>query len=466
MLQIADEIENYLFPDLSWLNTIDEINTKGMSRTDKRAIWAANRALRDASAISNEEAEREFKNDVAKNFVPDLIRILAGNRGALSFKKGYLEIAIPDKRTAKTLKAFKTLLFLDATIHPEDLASLLGCDVSEILILQKEGTEKHIPQNLEIVQVLGMGQLGKVRSDALKERVKKLKGTFDELYEESVGHIDWKACVQEDNGMYKTLTWFNGSRGSNQFECLSALVIWGIPRPSLSAMARKYQTLTGKVVDLTNPDPAFSDFYNRAIQEEIWQAIGRLRATRRDDKLKVFIVYDDPDFSLDFLGTNIFQVSAGELNPEAGTAAEKNKAKIAKALQFLAETTPGKITQKMVAEHSKISQTTVSRMTDGYWKKFIQSAFNITKDDLNKFYELVGLGTRQLIDDLKSQIGAIYEDPTLLAKTARQHGEHIAMLAIHELEEESKCKFLESVLALLPLPLRLELFEEFGIIYE
>ncbi len=82
-------------------------------------------------------------------------------------------------RHARIARAAKFNIFLDATTTKEQLALLLEIDPEEIYVVQQE-TPNH--GNLNILQITGMGKLGKDRSESLKRRVAALRRALEERY--------------------------------------------------------------------------------------------------------------------------------------------------------------------------------------------------------------------------------------------------------------------------------------------
>jgi hypothetical protein len=114
--------------------------------------------------------------------------VWAGERGAWRGERQQLIIFTHSARHAAVARTAKFNIFLDATITCEKLALLLGINPEEIYVVEQE-----IPNhgNLKIIQITGMGKLGKERSESLQNRVAALRKALEERYPGLV-FGDWK----------------------------------------------------------------------------------------------------------------------------------------------------------------------------------------------------------------------------------------------------------------------------------
>lgn len=455
MKQIADDIEGLFMPDLSWLKeSQDEIDTTGMSDKEKRMMKAASRALKSQTALSAEESMKKIDDQLLKNWLPDLLRVLAGDRGSMAFKRNGLQIAITNKRNQQILDSFGASIFLDATIHPDDLASTLGVDISDICLICQNGFHQEVPHNLTINQILGFGQLGKQRSQSQIDRLAVLSNELSLAHKGRIGVIDWKDHSPNTIQNFTNLTWFAGSRGSNLFEGKEALQINGLPYPNMGAIAVRYQMVSGESIDLSQPTPGFIAYYRRCIQEEIWQAIGRLRAGRRVMPLTCYLVFDDPDFDLDWLGCDVNKINASEIHPLAGSAIDRNRYLVVEALQRLNRNlivNRRTFTQAKVAAEAKIAQSTISELSGGRWNEIIKTVIKNGRGEFDKIYSLLGGKEQRLVDQLRQvELAQIGDNAQRLAEIIKQYGWKVVSIALQGLDDVIKSSIIDGVMGLLP----------------
>jgi len=312
---IIDELETILQPDLSFLNqqadriTASEAKKLGISQS---AQALANREFRR----QNHEDFSEGFQKLALNWLVPFLGVWAGERGALRGERQQLIIFTHSERHAAVARTAKFNIFLDATITREKLALLLGINPEEIYVVEQE-----IPNhgNLKIIQITGMGKLGKERSESLQNRVAALRKALEERYP-GIVFGDWKTHASSGDGQ-----WFVNLRGSNEFQNASALCAIGIPYQNVGHLQALYQTLTGDYapLDQENPQSGLQRFIEAHVQAEIEQAAGRLRSHIRPNEQLTFIFVGDYDLS--FLGMPVEQITAFELCDEAGTLRQKTR---------------------------------------------------------------------------------------------------------------------------------------------
>jgi hypothetical protein len=287
--------------------------------------------------------------------------VWAGERGAFRCSGQTLTIFSRCERHAAVARAASFNLFLDATITRERLALLLGIDPSEIYVVEQE-TPLH--GNLRIIQVTGMGKLGKDRSQSKQRQVAALRKELEERYP-GIVFGDWKTQACSGDGY-----WFVNLRGSNEFRNASALCVFGIPYQNVGHLQALYQTLTGEYapLDKETPHEGLQRFIEAHVQAEIEQAVGRLRAhIRPNEQLTFFFV---GDYDLSFLGLPIEQVEAFVISQSAGTPAQITRWKILEAVRQL-QNQREKVTQIAVATVANISQPLIAKIAGlfGGWKR-------------------------------------------------------------------------------------------------
>lgn len=131
---------------------------------------------------------------------------------------GKLSLFLPDDQHREVAQAAKFNLFLDATLSKRQLALLLGVGEEEIYIVRQE-----IPthNNLQIIQITGLGMLGKKRRETQEQRADLIKEALRKKYPGLVIG-DWKAHTQPGDAQ-----WFVSLRGSNEYEESPALATFG-----------------------------------------------------------------------------------------------------------------------------------------------------------------------------------------------------------------------------------------------
>ena len=328
-----------------------------MSKAQRRVI---NREFR---RLAHEAFNNAFQQ-LALNWLVPFLKVWNGERGAFRCEWQNLTIFTKSDRHTSVAQAAKFNIFLDATIDRDRLALLLGIDPEEIYVVGQE-TPNH--GNLRLIQITGMGKLGKDRSDSLKDRVAALKKALEERYP-GIVFGDWKGHTDAGDGR-----WFINLRGSNEFQAAPALAVFGIPYQNVGHLQALYQTLTGEFapLDRENPHSGLQRFIEAHVRAEIEQAVGRLRSHLRPDEQLTFMFVGDYD--LNFLGLPVFQVEAFQITPEAGTATQLNGWKIFQAIQHLREANT-KVIQKAVEAVTQIGQSTISEFAAkfGGWKRLLK----------------------------------------------------------------------------------------------
>lgn len=307
----------------------------------------------------NSDIEAELRS-LPCNWLIPFLEVLGGyKRGALRINNGVLTITTRDNRHADALAAMQWAIYLDATATREYLALSLGIDPSDIVEIQQEPARV---ENLTIVQVTGLGLVGKGRSDALKERVATLKTELKNRHPD-IAFLDHKPHAQDGGADGH---WFVHNRGSNEFKNRSAIASFGTPYENIGSLQDQWLTLTGDC-NLDKNAPAFSGFVAWKAQSEFVQAVGRLRSNRRPDEHLTYYVCCN--FDLIFLGdyypgATLKQESSFSVVPESGTSTEQSHWRVQKSIvEHVRQTGAAlqKLTQVAVAKitgltHGRISQ--------------------------------------------------------------------------------------------------------------
>ena len=335
-----------LQPDFDFIHQPDSIDfDKSISRGMRQLVREhfAKNAYREAAT--------GLESVLLNWFVP-FLRVWNGLRGALRCEKGRLTIFSRSTRHTHVIKSLKFNIYLDGTISAERLGLLLDIAPEEILAIEQWHPARN---NLRMVQISGMGKLGKERSNALKIRVQALRTELLRRHPD-IAFGDWKAQADEGDGQ-----WFVNLRGSNEFQNRSALAVFGIPYQNIGYLQALYQTLTGCYAELNEELPleGLQRFIDAHVEADIEQAMERLRSLIRPDEQLTF--YFVGDYDLSFLEMPVEQVEAFLIAPEAGTAAQITRWKIQQAFGQLA-VSGEKITQDKLALEANITQGRLSQI--------------------------------------------------------------------------------------------------------
>ncbi|HEY9604858.1 MAG TPA: hypothetical protein V6C85_24860 [Allocoleopsis sp.] len=346
LTQIIQQLEAILQPDFDFIHQPDRIDfDKSISRPMRRLVREhfAKNAYREAAT--------GLENVLLNWFVP-FLRVWNGLPGALRCEFGRLTIFSQSTRHTDVIKSLKFNIYLDGTISTERLGLLVGIAPEEILTIEQWYPVRH---NLRMVQITGMGKLGKERSNGLKQRVQALRTELLRRHPD-IAFGDWKAQAEEGDGQ-----WFVNLRGSNEFQNRSALAVFGIPYQNIGYLQALYQTLTGCYASLNEELllEGLQRFIDAHVEADIEQAMERLRALIRQEEQLTF--YFVGDYDLSFLGVPVEQIEAFLIAPEAGTAAQITRWKIQEAFGQLIGSGE-KITQQKLALEANITQGRLSQI--------------------------------------------------------------------------------------------------------
>jgi len=457
LADMINQIKTALVPDLNFLESADGIDVKTVEKEYRAAAYTASLMMRQ----QNYRAANKGINDVALNWLVPFLEVWDGvsqtidkngqpcelvpqhpttgsdvrgasplgegcpflssigpsKYGSLRCEYGKLTVHTRNERHTEIANAFKFNIYLDATLTSKLLALKLGIDQQDILVAEETPPSY---SNLQIIQVVGLGKLGKDRSDTLNKRVNALKAELtkrhqDEISEKNallvssartnaefihdlqgeisgkIAFIEWKAQATDDDGYH-----FRDGRGINRFQDKSALVSIGVPYPNIGRLQAEFQTLTGCYVSLSDSrfseescsdfavaenldiQPAiqkqFQLFVDSHVQSEIIQEAGRLRSHKRPtEQLTYYFVGDyDLSFLLDTYSDAKFQcLEAFSITPLAGTPYEQNKWVILQAVRQIKESGE-KLTQVAIAKTANMTQGRISQIAKefGGWARF------------------------------------------------------------------------------------------------
>ncbi|NJL78337.1 MAG: DNA primase [Richelia sp. SM2_1_7] len=370
-------LQAILRPSLEFLAEKDGIDFNSKEAKDFKSLRWVNRELEKSSA---REAGKEFL-DLPLFWLVDFIKALI-SEGSIRYERCKLSIYKHNTKHCELASNAEFNLYLDATLTPEILRLKLGIE-EPILVVQQAPPEY---TNLKIVQVAGLGKLGKQRSDSLTKRVEALKSQLKNNHPDLKG-LEWKALSGDGEFNH-----FADGRGVNRFEDTSALASFGIPYQNIGELAAHYQVLSEAQIALNNPNDDFQLYVEQLTQAEIVQEIGRLRANRRPDEELTFYFCADYDLSFlaeHFSGATLIKVDAFAITPNAGTENQQNKLAILKAAKELVNR-GAKLTQQTIANTAEITQGTISKIASqfGGWsplKKLFPTLLDSLYSDWNNF---------------------------------------------------------------------------------
>jgi|GEM_PF-5846983 len=287
------------------------------------------------------------------NVVEPMLRAIATN-GAFYLSRDNdgpkFNIALPNIRQQEQMTRYHATIFQSATMTPNELRARLGLsDDYPIIEIAQEGTFDIIP-NLKVVQVTGIGNTLRCRSDIQNKKLEALKAYAYDKYGE-VETIGYKA--QNDPFYFG-----KHDRGTNQFSGVSAMINAGFPLQNLGVKLAEYQCLYNHAATKSSDD--FLSWYYQQSSDLLIQSVGRPRATLHPQK--EFVIYLATNIPLPSTlgGGVVSQVDISELCPEVASATSENKKKIYQ-LAKEAITNGIAFTQKIVADALGITQQAVSK---------------------------------------------------------------------------------------------------------
>jgi len=355
---------------------------------------------------SDNQTAQQIADKVLKQWLLTFLDVLQGKVGYLALAKGILTITIPNQHLVDIAHTVKKNIFLDATGSLEELALLLGIEISDIDYI---AVKPNSGAKTKYVQVAGMGRLGQHRGDYQQQQV---QAVINQLYKDNpnTGVIRFKKYATD-----KDLRWFIESRGVNDAENLNTLILDGIPCPNLASLAAAFTCIYGRQpkvgtkeikysIDLINSlpqdvnpyfemkvssDNQFNQFVRRRILANLHQGWGRLRANRRQgEELIVYILGDYP------LDVCVELVKAMDITPEAATKMEKFEMALKSAVAKL-HSESKKITQQALAIITGYSQGYISRFRE-LLQTLIESFSSKSNSPVPKNEEVVWIATEYL----------------------------------------------------------------------
>ncbi|MBD1864883.1 hypothetical protein [Trichocoleus sp. FACHB-46] len=426
-------LEKALQPNLSFLDTTTQY---GVASADLPP------SLRKKFTFKDEELASQAEQTLIKQWLPDLLRVLTGKtQGALRLHQRLLTLSLLDTRHRAIAQASSAIIFLDATLSREDLALKLGCDPREIYLCYQVTP---LIDNLRLLQVTDTGRMGMQRGKDQQRRTAAILNYY-QTKDSKIQVIDFKRFANQNMG-----AWWRDSRGVNDFEEITTLILVGTPCRNLGDLLAEYGILSGCH---HLEDPGFKAFVDRAIRADMYQAIGRLRAHRRSNEMLQVIILSDFDLQL----TNVELTKASAITLEAANKFETFTLAIEQAVQQL-QADGKKVTQSAIAALTDYSQQYISR----YWK-LLQTLLEVFNSKGSKKFEAQ---PNEIAVIMEEAIQACQDTPQLLTTigevflgwvTPRQW-----QRLWHQLSQQAQLKILTALLLTLPSNELTELYRGYG----
>lgn len=376
--------------------------------------------------------------ELALNWLPDFLEVLLGNKiGSLRICYGTLTITVNNNRQAKIAAAAGFNIYLDATATASDIARRVGLEPDQILVTEQL---TQIPDNLEVIQVTGLGRLGlSKRSDFCQRRVDALVAEIQQQQTGISPAFDFKRYTELGDGKYN---WWKDNRSLNDLVCANTLILIGTPCRNLGDLEDEFTILYGRrpkpgtvkvrrYIEIKgelpsggkryfeseeSADPEFASFVRRDILANFHQAIGRLRAFRRPgERLKVYIIADYP------LDIPVKLVKASDITPEAATKTER---------LIMACVSAGR---HVLAQGQELTQQAVSQAT----KLLDPRGKGYSQQHISRYWALL----KTLLDDSTREMSKTDQPPPDPDETQWMSNEYLPLLA-----ESSPGELLDGVL--------------------
>jgi hypothetical protein len=321
--------ETYLDPIADTLTKSERKQFKGLIKATRSEL--NNQAIQES---------RENLSQVPPNALIHLLKFLGGESGIVPrFHRGKLHLTLNNQaRLLEIMHAAKADLFLDATQSQEDLQLKTGFNKPLTVIRAKSDQPL---KNVTITQIKIPGIASKNISETALGRVYAVSKELGKIDPNMpmIGHKAWLKMLNLDGH------WFKDNRGSNDFIGRLNLALVGMPNPNLGAIQDEYLAVNGSL-------DGFEEYYQRLVNSEILQGVGRLRANRfPDQKFNVYaLTPETADLSwLSEYGAKVIVKHSFEVSPDAGNERQLTLNKIIEAAANL--TRDGlKVTQDAIAK--------------------------------------------------------------------------------------------------------------------
>ncbi len=360
------------------LESEDSIDYDKLSHRDRRHLGRFNKLLKEETRQSSKDA-RAAVEGVVKNWLAPFVEVLGQAKpGAMRIHWRTLTLTLANQRHRQIAQQMKANIYQDATMSPQRLAMWLGCDESDILVI--ESPEVETP-NVTVTQIPDVGLATNGRTPEADRRISALKAAIVPQHN-NVAVCEWKSFRSELPENTKRLTNLGDTRGSNAARDADALIIDGTLYRNIGALEDEYRAVTGRsiapgTVKIKTPrhivgdvpdglsdyaertvsaDPGLQQYIDDDVNAEMEQARERLRAhLRPNEQLSIYIISSHPVlFPVEL-------VRAMDITPEAGTKQQRKWHAVTEAVRQLKEWGE-KVTQQAIAAMTDIPQNTISRL--------------------------------------------------------------------------------------------------------
>jgi hypothetical protein len=219
------------------------------------------------------------------------------------------------------------VLILDGTPDPADVRTWAAADPESFAAVRS--SEDTGLQNVQIVQVHGMGSMSSSREKArtadrdefIAHATQSLMQHLEKT-EPKVGVIDHKKFARQGMGCHHADT-----RGTNAYVDADALAVVGLPLRALGPALAQFATAHRVAFAGDGFAAAFSAWYERRLSEDLLQTIHRLRPLRRaGQNLTAWILSDRP---IHIPGATITAAKAQAFSPLIGSTAHRGLDRLA-----------------------------------------------------------------------------------------------------------------------------------------
>jgi transcriptional regulator with XRE-family HTH domain len=346
---LADKINDYqalkyseLLSNLKDLDSVTKEGAKELSNSERAIVrhYYKKQQVRDI---------RNQIKDFPQYFLGDLLKILLGATGYVTYRHGNITVTTRDTDFIEILKRARKVTFLDSTLTRERLAKLLNVDVSEICVVAQEGVSM---DNLKISRFELEGDASNDLSANYLERLGKMIAHFKSTHNNAAAIVPL-ARLEAVGG---DMGYMSQTRGANLFKGKHLLI-----KPVLPDMgaikADFYLECPGASLE------EFNSYYKQRQLDELIQTIGRNRWHWYKEQLEVWLCLPAAITARDIRerGLPCDTLPIVETCLEAAPKRLQNPLRILKAI--LTQVKKGvKITQAYLAAKLGIHQSNVSRV--------------------------------------------------------------------------------------------------------
>lgn len=463
MVTAVQALKVSLMEELQKISEADGVDMSQMGQSERKEYRALLRTANKQLASEQLQKFRNHLDDMIPNWLMTAIKGLREGflLNYLRIKNGVLEITKPDDHVRALMESADKIIILDATATAGDITRKLGADPKEVFALRQE-----LPQlkNLTIVQVSGLGHLGKQRSDDKIARVNALKAELSTRHT-NFGSIDIKACKNDGEGH-----WGLDNRGSNEYKLCDGLLLTGDPYKDIGAMKAHFTVLesiramneypevaaasggvnafgmsNSQYIEQALTEEKFQAFVAADLANEVIQGVGRTRPYNRDEQITVYIATeaDLTYLQLAFPGSTIKSTTAFEVTPQAGDRVQRLKWNILQAAKQLHDAGT-KITAVAIANSIGCNKSRISQICRefGGSKKFLKSLISLLK----ALYRDIKLFDSSTLDDDELWFAQQYL-PLLLNGSEDEQTEAVELIINSPSTQSER---LEAILAAVP----------------